>query len=1491
MDVYDLLTALSAFSSKTRLYELVWQEARNAPGPGVFVVESFEAQESLLDIGYRDVTVVTARVGIDVQSMLNRLVWLQVSLADGSRTRFSGHVTEVHTLGRSARLARYRFRLQPWVWRLTLNRNCRVWQDQSIADIVQTVCSEHLPIARWRWTDDVSPHLAEATRNTYCCQYRESDFDFVRRLLEQEGLGWRFEEDDEGHVMVLFADSARTSAVPRDASCAADGAIRFRGADAAEQANGVQWAAIKRRLTPTRCTLLSYDYESKYVSAATAETSLELPERLRQQPGYVEHMGRQVFGNPTEAHRYATLRMQAHDARAWSWTMRSSICTLRAGSRFTLADCPYPRHRDPELMVERVFSLGFNNLPETVSEGLSAHLGPMRQPEHSALADVRAEVREAAIAQARLTGYANCIEAIDAARPWRPLADPNARRKPTAHGSQSAIVIGPDGADGDGDVYCDALARVRIRFHWQGPQDSASCWVRVSQRSAGPGMGSQFLPRIGQEVMVQFIENDIDRPVIVGALYNGVGEGGEPPTPGGKMGRAADRSVFGQASDCIRAGQGNLAGGHAPVWHGASPDDAGHRNAAAQWGIRTREFGVQSQDAGYNQLLFDDTDGQGRVQLRCTHAGTELSMGHLIHTADNYRGSFRGKGIELRTDASGCVRAGAGLLISSYGIRHDAEGRDGAGENADGIRLMKQAVALAESFSKAAITHQTVGLSSCLGTVKPGGSMIDDRSPPLAAMAAALSGMVSGTSVSAAQADAKRKNTSVTDERVPHLAAPIIAISAQAGLGVTAAQDIQIAAGETVNLISGQDTQFVTGGHASIHTGQAIGILGGAIQPGDDGMGLQLIAAQGPIDFQAQSDELKIQARDDVSFSSVNGHIDFASAKSIRLSTAGGASISIENGNITVQCPGKLTIHAGTKHFAGPARASYSLPVFPVTEVVPAQERVLESSFAFDQLTAVAQRCTRHEFIALVVTIFGYDVPATAYLRLYDALRDGTLPQPALKVMNGGHFPASFDNDTRTILVHQAAADRATSGLDESWELLTALLHEFGHYIDLVLRVDYTDDKSGDNPDVADDAPEDEGAKFAYHIAFFDFSGTHESIYAKYRSPDFSGPFKVNYAEATKAIRKSQSREAQQLEGKAGSKEYFGAGRGEHHKERPHSSFGHESIEAVLASSHRVFDRPLVRRLIYFGNWLRDHSQLLDPAIVRKPDEPKNFPEKLSRAALTEIVSVLAETEFVESEAQRKLFEVTPSILGVYRPSEHIDNPTSARQGAPDPRTIDKDFEEPATKASTAIDPLASMKRYIQRSRTYMENEIRGALDAGPTPLGFRRFGAALHVLEDYFAHSNFVELSLIKLGYSAVLPWTSPTDCKHRLPVVTGMFDSDDVIASTAGTIADLLFKVEWEYQATKPGERTKADKLMLILLREHSDKAMLARYEEYLRVRDAINTTWVGQNAGKALHYTFGMIRNVQNFMFASLIHLVGNSVDDQQVLRTGDPKIWVY
>jgi type VI secretion system VgrG family protein len=926
--IETVVAALAQFSSATRLYELTLNEDNGADmGAGGLLVEAFASDDSVQGVGPLDVIVLSTSALVQLAPLLGKQAALVVSLADGSRTEFRGEITQAAMLGSEGGLARYRLRLTPWLWRLSQVRNSRVWQDRTVIEIIDEVFEAYAPLSQWRWSEETEPFMADAVARSYCCQYRESDLDFVQRLLTEEGLAWRYEQLEDGVGVVLFADSSQLSATPEDASSEAGSGIRFHGVRVGEASDTIQAMQARRSVTASLTTLLSYDYKAKQAVNASTPSRLSAG-KLPPLESY-DVPGQYAYANAAQAQRYADIQMQSREAVAQQWRGRSTVRTMAAGTRFTLTQGPLSADAAPTYVLLRVRSVGVNNLPSPAQQALAELFGPIPELLQEVAADASDDFA-LTIAQARQSGYANSFEAVAADVIWRPQlpgSDGRSHPKPTARGAQSAIVIGADGlaqASGADELYCDKLGRVRIRYHWQDNGD-ATCWVRVAQRSAGGGMGSQFLPRIGQEVLVQFIENDIDRPIIIGALYNGQGEGGVTPTPGGGGSADDTASRFQPAADHAVSAQGNVAGGNSPLWHGASSDSAGHRNAAAQWGVRSKEFG----GSGYNQLLFDDTDAQGRVQLRSTHAASELSLGHLIHSADNYRGSLRGQGAELRTDAYGAVRGGAGLLITSYKLNHSAMARDPVGDNAAGIALLKQAVKLGETFNDAAKTHETVTLAGHLGAAKANASVLDDKAAPLQAMLTAVSGMVGNGSLDAARADAGEKKTEPGDKQVPHVSSPIIAVSGKSGIGVTAGAAMQLANGETISLMSGQDSQFITGGQLRAHSGQAIGVLGGAVKPGEGGLGMQLIAAKDAIDIQAQADELKVQARDDINIASANAEVDWAAAKRISLSTAGGANITIEGGNITVQCPGKLTIHAGKKSFVGPEKLNYALPALP----------------------------------------------------------------------------------------------------------------------------------------------------------------------------------------------------------------------------------------------------------------------------------------------------------------------------------------------------------------------------------------------------------------------------------------------------------------------------------------------------------------------------------------------------------------------------------
>ena len=954
----NILAALATFGSLTRLYDLQFRND-SIPTSGL-LIEAFLAVEEVHKVDARDIIILSSNGELPLQELLGQQASMEISLANGTRTTFTGLVSEAAMLGSTGSLVRYRLRLSSFLWPLSQSRNNCVWQDKSVIEIVESVLLRYPDYADWRWSDEVAQFMVDVRPRSYCIQYRETDLDFITRLLGSEGLGWFMEESAgsvAGHRMVVFADTTEATAFAEDATSAGQG-IRYHNARAGESQDTIQALAAAVSLGAASVTMLSYDYKAKKIVAASVPTNRQVGGTHAPMLESYDTPGLYAYASADEAQRHARLQMEAMEAATQGWQARSTVRTLRPGTRFTLTQGPLDSHGEtaPVYNVLRVVSVGINNLPAPAVDGLAELFGPVPELLEECMqslgnADSSMDGSRLAangsralpgfatadiIKQASKSGYANLFDMMDAAIPWRPtITDASGAMvlpSATAPGSQSATVVGADGqisASGPDELHCDKFGRVRIRFHWQGDHDdaNASCWVRVAQRSAGGGMGAQFLPRIGQEVLVTFLENNIDPPLILGALYNGQGEGGHLPTPGGRTDQEADLTVFGQASDHAIAAQGNLAGGNSPHWHGASGDSAGQRNSAAQSGMRSKEFGGN----GYNQLLFDDTDQQGRTGLKTTQAASELTLGHMLHSADNFRGSFRGLGAELRTDAYGAMRAGAGLMLTTFGGTHGPQEREPAGDNAPAIAHMKQAMLLAQSFSSAAVTHQAVSLAGQIGSTKADTSAIDPKAAPIKALHTALAGMLSRDSIDAAKADAPGKPVSPSDDKLPHNSDAIIGITAQAGLGIVAGQNLQMAVGETATLMSGQDTQYATGGQMRVQNGQSLGLLGGAIKAGDTNIGLHLIAAKNAVDLQAQADMLNVQARDQVDIISANAHIDWAAATSIRLATAGGANITIVGGNITVQCSGKITIKAGKKSFIGPAKLEYFLPKFPKT--------------------------------------------------------------------------------------------------------------------------------------------------------------------------------------------------------------------------------------------------------------------------------------------------------------------------------------------------------------------------------------------------------------------------------------------------------------------------------------------------------------------------------------------------------------------------------
>ena len=959
-----LACALAGASADNRLYAL------EMPLDHSLLVEAWVGREQLSELYEWQLFCLGTDVHLELKDLIGQQVRLHTRLADGGRTTRSGWVAAVAQLGADGGFVRYRLSVVPWLWMATRRRCSRAFQDKSVTAILEQVFAADGARAHWRLAPGTSDFLARVRPRSYCCQFRETDYAFVSRLLAEEGIGFYFEEAPEeahsssDHCLVLFADS---TGFAEDPQAAAWGSVRFHRDAAVEQRDGVQAFGSVRRLQAAVTAISTWDYKRKRVVAASVPTTHHYggPEAARLED--CDWAGIYAFANHDEARHYAGILRDAADARFKTWFGRGSVRSFRAGSAFTLSESPLDQLPGIDAQPQRrrfsllgILHAGANNLPAELGERIAQRLGTLDPAvlgsEHASF-DVplsvddgdESDVAELSAAPARSarsarvgggdalrrdedeadtldpaawtqmlrdaaeTGYVNRFTAIRSDICWRPAlfddtgVHPNPR--PTALGSQTAIVVGSDGtAAAAGTVHTDHLGRIRIRYHWQ-CGEQATCWVRVVQMFAGPGYGAQFIPRIGQEVLVSFFDNDIDRPLVTGVLYNGRGQ--------------QDDAVLAGAGNHRPAGQDNTSGGASPAWHGAAGH---HRHAGFLSGFKSVALGTDGYARQSNELVFDDSTGRLRTRVATDSAATQLNLGHLVHQADNYRGSFRGSGWELRSDAYGAVRAGKGLLISTFHRTAAGKRPEPAGENGPGIALLKQVRGLADSFNRAAAIHQTVQFILVKGGThngKASQSAIDEKSAPIDAMLNAISGMV----------DARDGGATGQGTRIPQMHAPLIVVTARAGIDVAAVDAVQLAAGEALHLASGRDACIAAGGELSVHAGQAIGLLAGASGAGEDGSGIKLYAGQGDLQLQAQSNEIHLAAQDFLQLISASSHVDLAAAKSVELCTEGGASLIIEGGNISFACPGTISIKAASKSFAGPSRLQYSLLAMPRGEM------------------------------------------------------------------------------------------------------------------------------------------------------------------------------------------------------------------------------------------------------------------------------------------------------------------------------------------------------------------------------------------------------------------------------------------------------------------------------------------------------------------------------------------------------------------------------
>ncbi len=398
---------------------------------------------------------------IDPNDILRKPVGVFVQLADGSERVIHGVVSRFTQRGRSQELSGYEAEIVPWFWFLSLSTDCRIFQTKSVLEIIEAVFGEYGSA-----DFDVRCTGSYAPRE-YCVQYRETDLEFVSRLMEEEGIFFFFEHSSSGHKMVLADDASVIS------PCAQDRA-RFSGTPGGwleeDVITGLEQVHV---VHPTKVTL--NDYDPLQPALNLQSSAVEKPEdEIYDYPG--------KFTKTKDGERYSALRLEELSTLEEVLKGSSDCRAFESGRQFALVDYYRQDANDDYLLLS----------VEHAAKGGGYRSGPGE------------------------AHYSNQFECIPAKVPYRP-----SRRigKQFIRGSQTAVVVGPGGEE----IYTDKHGRVKVQFHWDrkgGKDENSSCWIRVSQPWAGKNWGAVAIPRLGQEVIVDFLEGDPDRPIITGRVYN-----------------------------------------------------------------------------------------------------------------------------------------------------------------------------------------------------------------------------------------------------------------------------------------------------------------------------------------------------------------------------------------------------------------------------------------------------------------------------------------------------------------------------------------------------------------------------------------------------------------------------------------------------------------------------------------------------------------------------------------------------------------------------------------------------------------------------------------------------------------------------------------------------------------------------------------------------------------------------------------------------------
>ena len=441
-------------------------------GADVLLFHTMSAREEMSRLFEYQLDLLSAKDDINLDEILGKNVTVKLALPSDETRFYNGFVTRFAEGGTLGRFRRYSATVRPWLWLLTRTSDCRIFQEQTVPEILKAVFADH-------GVADFKFELTSTYRKwTYCVQYRETDFNFVSRLMEHEGIGYHFRHTEGHNTLVLTDSTSMHTAVPGSETLSFVSDVdQIR-----PELEHIRSWEISREIQPGVYVHDDYDLERPSVELKTSKT---LPRNYTPSDFEVyDYPG--LYTQKPDGEQYAAVRIDELGSQFEFAQGKTNARGLTVGALLTLEDHPRADQNREYLIVSASTDMLFEN--------------------YESLPDPRP------------ANYSCAFVAMASSQQFRPR---RRTRKPFVQGPQTAFVVGPAGEE----IFTDELGRVKVQFHWdrRGANDQlSSCFIRVSQYWAGKNWGSIHIPRIGHEVIVDFLEGDPDQPIIVGRVYNGV---------------------------------------------------------------------------------------------------------------------------------------------------------------------------------------------------------------------------------------------------------------------------------------------------------------------------------------------------------------------------------------------------------------------------------------------------------------------------------------------------------------------------------------------------------------------------------------------------------------------------------------------------------------------------------------------------------------------------------------------------------------------------------------------------------------------------------------------------------------------------------------------------------------------------------------------------------------------------------------------------------